>query len=277
MIGHWRKINIDEYILNLADFYLDCSKVHFRTANTVETLNQEEKKYLNDNINLEKIVGEDKKFILNKVLGDKSKINFARHLLTSVNIDLVVNSIDETNKSTFQLLIENAEPTPNYFYYYTMPWLYKRGYRNSKIDEAFLVDFYKNKIKSEKHFELWCFARICYKLNNYDKIEKAFSKDKVILSIISFKTGKPVGFNYPNLLGVANNAIQHYREQGDLLLDAMKKYDVYNDIVARDKKGTFKLKEQDFNKFKPIQDTNFNELVYEIFPELEQTKSAISS
>lgn len=269
MVEHWRKINIDDYISNLAGFYLDCSKGHFRTANTVETLNQEERNYLNHNVNLEKIVGIEKKFILNKVFSDKSKFNFARHLLTSINIDLEVNAIDETNKSIFQLLIENAENTPDYFYHYLVIFLYKRGFRNTKTDEAFLIDFYKNKIKSEKLFELWCLARICYKLNNHDKIEKAFSKDKVILSIISFKQGKPVGFNYPNLLGVANNAIQHYRQQGDLLLTAMKKYNVYYDIVTRDKKGTFKLKEQDFIKFKPIQDTDFNQIVYEIFPELE--------
>ena len=150
-----------------------------------------------------------------------------------------------------------------------IPFQFKRGYINIKKDDIFLVDFYKNKISNQQMLELWCLARICYKLNNHDKIEKAFSKDRVILSILSFKQGKPVGFNYPNLLGVANNAIQHYREQGDLILRSMKTFNVYDDIKIRDKKGTFKLKEQDFEKFKPIQDIDFDEIAYEIFPELK--------
>ncbi|MEI9946328.1 MAG: hypothetical protein WDN26_19170 [Chitinophagaceae bacterium] len=41
---------------------------------------------------------------------------------------------------------------------------------------------------------------------------------KVLFSILSFKMKKPVGINYPNLLGIANNAIQHYRENGDILI-----------------------------------------------------------
>lgn len=269
MLGHWRKVNIDEYISNLADFYNDSSKGSIRTSNTIETLNQEETDYLNENINLEKLIGVEKKFILSKVLSDKSKFNFGRHLLTSLSIELEVNSIDETNKSIFQLLIENTENALDYFFLDEILFLYKRGFIHTKVDETFLIDFYKNKIKSERHLELWCLARVCYKLHNHDKIEKAFSKQKIILTILSFKQGKPIGINYPNLLGVANNAIQYYREQGDLLLAAMKHYKVYSDIISRDFKGSFKLKEQDFHKFKPIQDTDFNEILYEIFPELK--------
>lgn len=268
MLGHWRKINIDDYIANLKDFYNDCSKGYFTTCNTVESLNQEEKLYLNENLHLDKLIGVEKSLLLNRVLQDKSKLNFARHLLTSLNIDLDVNSVDESNKTIFELFIENAISTKDNLYHNQIIYLYKRGYCNTKSDELFLVDLYKTKIKSQQMLELWCLARICFILNNAQKIEKALSSDRVILTLISFKQGKPIGFNYPNLLGVANNAIQHYRENGDLILYAMKFYKVYEDIRQRDKKGTFKLKEGDYQKFRPIQDTDFNEIAFEIFPEL---------
>lgn len=269
MIGHWKKINIDEYISNFKDFYLDSSKGVFRTANTIETLNQEEKIYLNENLHLDQIVGVEKKFVLNKILQDNTKFNFAIYILTSLNIELDVNNVDETQKTVFELLIENMISAKEHFYHYQIILLYRRGYINTKLDEEFLLNFYKTKISSQQIFELWCLARVCFKLNNHEKIEKAFSKDRVILSLLSFKQGKPVGFNFPNLLGVANNAIQHYREQGDLILYAMKYYKVYDDIKQRDKKRTFKQKELEFGQFKPIQDVEFNEIAYEIFPELK--------
>ncbi len=269
MLGHWRKINIDDYISHLAEFYGDCSKPNFRTAGTVDTVNQEEALYLNANINLEKLVGVEKKYILNKVLVDRTKFNFAKHILTSLNISLEVNSIDASGKSTFQLFFENAEALNEYYFRHQIIYLYKRGYKHVQSDETYLKDVYKNKFKNQQHFEMWCSARICFKLNDFEKIEMAFAKDRTILTILSFKQGKPVGFNYSNLLEVANNAMKNYREHGDLILYAMKYYNAYSNIKERDKKGTFSLKEQDFYTNKPIQDREFNEIVYEIFSELK--------
>jgi hypothetical protein len=49
MSVNWRKQTIDEYIRNLKDYYKDCSKEYFRTSNSVENLNLEERLYLNNN------------------------------------------------------------------------------------------------------------------------------------------------------------------------------------------------------------------------------------
>lgn len=269
MIGNWRKINIDEYIENLKGFYSDSSKGSFRSTSIVDSLNQEEIIYLNQNLHLDQLVGVEKKYILNKLLQDKTKYNFVKYILITSSIELEVNNVDETNKSLFELLIESMISANEPYNHYQFVLLYNRGYINTKLDEDFLINFYKTKITSQQIFELWCMARVCYKLNNQDKIEKAFHKDRVILSLLSFKQGRPVGFNFPNLLGVANNAIKHYREQGDLILYAMRYYKVYEDIKQRDKKGSFRQKESDFKEFKPIQDVEFNEIAYEIFPELK--------
>ncbi len=269
MIEHWRKINLDTYINNLHDFYKDCSTGRFKVPIAIDTLNQDEIKYLNSNIRLSENTGADKSLVLNKILKDSSKFHFARYLLVTLNIDLDVNNLDETNKSIFELLIDNELSSSEFFYHSSLISLYKRGYRNKKNDELFLIEAYKNKIKTQQALEIWCLARICFKLNDLLKIEKAFAKEKVLLALLSFKLGKPVGFNYPNLHGLANNAIQYYREYGDLILIAMKYYNIYDDVKKRDKKGTFNLKVQEFNKFKPIQDKDFNEIVFEIYPELQ--------
>ena len=127
-------------------------------------------------------------------------------------------------------------------------------------------------IKTKPQLTSWCYARICFKLHDAVKIEKAFSKIKVISIILSFKLLRPVGYNFPNLLGVANIAITHYGEHGDLILGAIKQYDVYNKIMKLDFKRVFRAKQKDYIESRPIQDTEFNKIIYEIFPELSELK-----
>src|SRR5258708_36337265 len=87
MIGHWQKISLDEYFDNLKDYYNNCEKSSFRLSNKVQELTQEEKSYVNSNINLQGITGFDKEQLLNSILRLPDKYNFARHLLVSDNID----------------------------------------------------------------------------------------------------------------------------------------------------------------------------------------------
>ncbi len=267
MIGYWQKINIDNYLKILPDYYKDCSKPYVNGQNSLENLNQEEIDYLNTNLHLDKIIGVDKNLVVNYLLQNKAKHNFLLHLFAMSNVKLVLNSLDDTQKSIFQLMIENFVDE-TYMIRWHLPTIYRRGFKNIKSDEKFLAEFYKTSLNNQKKFENWCIFRICYKLNDYEKIEIALRHDNVIFSILSFKQKKPIGFNFPNLLGIANNAIQHYRESGDLIIKAMHKFDVWNDIVNRDKKGTFKQKKSDYETYKPIQNDELNKIILEIFPEL---------
>ena len=116
---------------------------------------------------------------------------------------------------------------------------------------------------------IWCIARFAYLLDNSELLEKALQDENTLLTIVSFKLKKPVGINYPNLLGVANNAFLHYRANGDILLHAMKHYGVYEETLKRDQKKTFRYRIDDFQKYKPIHNSSFNEFVYKILPELK--------
>ena len=270
MIGHWQKNNLDEYINNLKDYYNNCEKPSFRLANKIQELTEEERQYLNTNINLEVITGFEKAFILNSVLAIPEKLNFARHLIVSDNIELEVNSLLKEKSAFIYLLDSSINKTADIFYSaeHFIFLLYKRGYKSKDCDEKYLRYLYKN-LPTQSTFAIWCMARFAYLLNDYEKLEKVYRNDKVLFAILSFKLKKPVGFNYPNLLGIANNAIQHYRDNGDMIIKAMHKYEVYDEILRRDKKKVFQEKKSDFDKFKPIQDKNFQEIIISLFPELE--------
>ena len=91
---------------------------------------------------------------------------------------------------------------------------------------------------------------------------------KGLFPFLSFKEKKPVFFKYPNLLGVANNVISHYPENGDLILKAITKFGCTEKINELDKRGTFKRKKAEYLENKPTQNKEFESIVIELFPEL---------
>src|SRR5258705_6833693 len=106
MIGHWQKINLEEYFNNLKDYYNNCEKPSFRLSHKVQELTEEEKTYVNENINLKGITGVDKESLLNSILKQEDKFYFAKHLLISDNIEIEVNELLD-NKSTFIYLLSS--------------------------------------------------------------------------------------------------------------------------------------------------------------------------
>ena len=108
------------------------------------------------------------------------------------------------------------------------------------------------------------------KLNDAEKIKLALRRLKPLFVLVSLSVGRPVFFNFSNLLGVLNNAIDHYREEGDIILKAIKVYKREGEISKLDaRKKCFKRKTEIYQDNKPIQDKNFVEIVKIIFPELK--------
>jgi hypothetical protein len=272
MISDYQKHKIDEYVTLLYGFYNDCSKGYFKGGDFPNELTEESLSYLNSTLNLEQIVGVDKQFVLNAILSKPDKQHFAKYLLRTHGIRLEVNNSNNQFQSNFQLLFHLSSKEKGGLYArWELIDLYERGYKNTNSDGIFLSDFYKTAITSEDTFLQWCAARFCFKLNDSKKIMLAHNNANVLFTILSFKLNKPVGFNYPNLLAIANTALTSYRTNGDIILSAMRHYGVYANTKARDKKGVFATKEQDFHQYKPIQDLEFREIIFQIFPELQES------
>lgn len=154
--------------------------------------------------------------------------------------------------------------------------LYNNGYQNKPVDLEYLKTSF-DQLKNEYQCLAWSLARFAYKLNNPKLIEKAFLYHMPLLTIASFKMRRPFGINYHNLLGIANNALQHYRSHIELIIHAMETYDVFYDIEKRDHKKTFKQRLEDYYETMPPQDPDIAEVAFLLFPELSETNSTTAS
>jgi hypothetical protein len=268
MLTPWQKQAIDKTIEKLIAFYHDSSKGYFSGSNKIEEYSKEERSYFDQNFSLTELVGANEDYLLNQTFEDSSKLNFALYLLRTSAFSVNVNNTYK-EKSIFEQVISIAiSSSDQYAIVDALLNLYRKGYVTKESDVEFTKQLY-NKIDSQEKLIIWCLARFVVLLNDVVLIEKAFLERNSLLTIVSFKLKKPVGINYPNLLGVANNAFLHYRAHGDVLLQAMKHYGVYDEVLKRDQKKSFTYRLEDFQRYKPIQDPVFVEIAYKVFPELK--------
>lgn len=272
MISTYRKEQIVLYAEHFSEFFKHPVKPSFYGSNALDNLFPEEKEYFESVVakNLNNIF--DLQKWLNDSLTDTERVNFVLFLLTNKTFTPDLNVSTETD-TVFSYLVKalmKKKDKKDFMQY--IHCLYKKGYQSKPADLLYLRNSYAV-LKNEYECLAWSLARFAYKLNNADLIKKAFDFHMPLLTIASFKMRRPFGINYPNLLGIANSALQNYRSQIELIIHAMETYDVFYDIEKRDHKKTFKQRMEDYYITMPPQDPDIAEVAFLLFPELSETNN----
>ncbi|MFV0572296.1 MAG: hypothetical protein ACK5M1_07695 [Xanthomarina gelatinilytica] len=266
---YWKEELYKAFLKEFPEYYEDSSADYFPSGNLPSKLTLGELKKLHEDINIAELVGCEKHLVLHKLLNDKSKDKFTFYLLNRLELDCEVNSYDKEKNTVFIKIAKRYFDSEEYFGQYYISTLLKRGYKIKEEDKQFVLDLYQEK-KSERDFKKWTILRYATKLNDLNKFEIAMSKTSELNTILSFKMKRPIGFNFPNLLGVAVNAIIYYRESGDIILKSIDRFNQTNKINTLDKrKNTFKRKRQEYIENRPIQDKEFEKVAIELFSELK--------
>ncbi|MBE7698670.1 DUF7829 domain-containing protein [Tenacibaculum finnmarkense] len=266
---NWKEKLYSLFLEEFPEYYEDSKADYFQSGNLPGKLNTNELKKLHEEINIPKLVGCEKHLILHKLLNNRTKDKFTFYLLARLELECDVNSYDKEKNTVFMKIAKRYFEEEKYFGTYYFSILFKRGYKIKEEDIQFVLDLYHQK-KSEYDFGKWTTLRYATKLNDLNKFEKAMGKTRELDTILSFKMNRPIGVNFPNLLGVAINSITNYRENGDVILKSIDKFKQTNKINVLDKKkNTFKRKRQEYLENKPTQDKEFEKIAIELFPELE--------
>ncbi len=263
----WNRKAINDTIERLTNFYHDSSKGYFTGSGKIEDYTSEEKYYFDSQFSLERLVGATKDILLNKLLLHPDKLKFVSYLLRSNAYAIEVNSICDGH-TVFELLVERVFELNDHFQADTILLeLFKKGYTTKPSDDDYIRKLYA-KVDTQERLVIWCIARFANVLNDENLLEKAYRERSALFTIVSFKFKKPVGIGYPTMLGIANNAFLHYRTHGDILLKAMKKFGVYDEVIKKDHKRSFRHRLEEFEACKPIQDKEFEDLMKRLFIEL---------
>lgn len=268
-MNNWKEELYKAFLIEFPKYYNDSSADYFPSGNFPSKLNIEEQKVLNEKIDLPKLVGCEKKLVLHELLKDKSKDKFTFYLLNNLELECEVNSYDKTKNTVFIEIAKRFFEEEGYVGHYLISTLFKRGYEIKEEDNQFINDLYKKK-NTENDLEKWTILRFATKLNDLKKFEIAMRNTKELFTMLSFKMGRPISINFPNLLGVAINAILYYRESGDIILKSIDRFNQTSKIYKLDQsKGTFKRKRLEYLENKPIQNKEFELVAIELYPELK--------
>jgi hypothetical protein len=266
---YWKEEMFNLFLVEFPKYYQDPSPDYFQGNNLPGKLRKEELNLLNEKIDLPNLIGCERRMVLHELLKDSSKDKFTFYVINTLEINCEVNSYDSLKNTVFIEIAKRYFNQENWIAPYLISSLFKRGYKIKGEDNQFVQDLYKQ-IKKQYDFDKWATLRYAVKLNDQEKFEIAQNHTRELFSILSFKMGKPVHFNFPNLIGVANNAISHYRESGDIILKSIDRFGRTEKINKLDeRKGTFKRKRLEYLENKPIQNKEFEEIATELFPEIK--------
>jgi hypothetical protein len=136
-------------------------------------------------------------------------------------------------------------------------FIFENGYTKNLADDNY---FFSNQEVKKDSFYI---SKAFYLVNNKFLIHNISNIEKIIFTIESIKNKRVIGYKFPKLIQIANNAIEHYQDHYDLIIRAMQIYGVYDELI------TIKSFSTKIENIKPIeQNHKYDELLKLIFPNL---------
>lgn len=151
--------------------------------------------------------------------------------------------------------------------------LFKLGYKLNEADKALLDGIFADNRGRTNQVEVtnlykWAFIHIISH-SSFSKIDEP-TQDlaHILFALLSLKLGIIVGSRLRNFKELTNNIILHHYNYGDLYLRAMDFFNRKSMILGDDKTGKVHAVIATYLKHKNKQETRFDSIIFELFPEL---------
>lgn len=224
-------------------------------------LSQPAKDLLNEKLDLVNKKYNEKPLINGLIASDNNrKRQFLFYILEHPELSIDLTLKDESGNTALYEAIYNSKLYTEYI----IQLLFIRGYKMIDSEESFLNNEFKSNATRPEHIENITVAIISHKLMTPELILKSRNIVKLIFTILSFKINKVIGFKI-NHTALANNLLNHHPDFSTLFLVALKKYDYYDTLKT---KPSFVSKEKTILESLPYQETEYNDVLNILFPEL---------
>jgi hypothetical protein len=209
---------------------------------------------------------------------------YNQHMLSEERkrvIDLRIIEFHEINIDFFKRLRSGYVKLSEFQRIFLLPFsqlpeilyrLFADGYLLTKEDMMFVKNEFEIEVrKDSRNRELemiyYLSMAIFYKksrtLSNMFLISKI---ERLLFSILSFKSNKVIGYKFENLIQVAHQAFSK-KEFMQVFINAIESYYGLNKLLVEDKSGKLKEKFIEFSNLKPKQNLEYDEMIFLIFPE----------
>jgi len=256
----WVKNKVNSAVSYLRDFFKEDKEVLYdllsSPLDSIQT--EEEIQLLNDELKFN-----SKDAFISDLIKIYNKPNFLKLICDSDKIYFGFQNLTIESLTPFQFIIKNHEIN----FRPLLAHLFRKGYKLTEQDDE-LINNLLNHNPNKENIEKWGLVKAYSRLVSKRHAYKINQVDKVIFSILSLEHDRVIGFGFKNLKEVTNNFFEYHTDFGDIYLHAMKVFKRYDNLIYSDKSDKMKIKIERFKNNKPGQRTDFNDLFYELFPEL---------
>ena len=194
----------------------------------------------------------------------KYDASFLEFILTTKEIELDINTIDNIGRTPLQAIFQNDA------IYKTLPILalFQAGYKLTENDSQTLTELMEQQRITDTDFHI---LKIYNSLTNRDLVPVAYRFSKLLFIIESARQDKLITFNFTGnkWVSFANNAIQYYSEYWEYIELAFKRFGLWDKLIKLDTKATFQKKVEQFYSDMPEQKYDFDEVFKDLYPEFE--------
>lgn len=260
-----RKAN--DLIAKIADFRKREVLIFDAISNDIREMNDFEIKTLNRKLSLKGKRTNGKPPLI-KWIDEAKKYDapFLEFILTTKEIELDTNTIDNIGRTPLQAIFQNDA------IYKTLPILalFQAGYKLTKNDSLTLTELMEQQRITDTDFHI---LKIYNDLTNRDLVPVAYRFSKLLFIIESARQDKLITFNFTGnkWVSFANNAIQYYSEYWEYIELAFKRFGLWDKLIQLDTKATFQKKVEQFYSDMPEQKYDFDEVFKDLYPEFEYT------
>lgn len=185
-----------------------------------------------------------------------------RVVLDNPRLDYTVNEKDKEGITLFQQIIRSNYDNKIEL----LLTIFKQGYIKDKKDEDLVSHAIKNleKFNTKELEDILiggCFLKIKDK-NRYIELNEIYRE---ICFLLSLKYRTIIYFRFKQMVQVANNALEHYQDFGNFLLNGLQHYNHFEELSQKE---SFLKKVQSYNVNSSTKLHKYRKVLYDIFPEL---------
>ncbi|WP_455643662.1 DUF6035 family protein [Parabacteroides sp.] len=255
----------NDLIAKIADFREREVLIFDAISNDIREMNDFEIKTLNRKLSLKGKITNGKPPLIKWI--DEAKkydASFLEFILTTKEIELDINAIDNIGRTPLQAIFQNDA------IYKTLPILalFQAGYKLTENDSQTLTELMEQQRITDTDFHI---LKIYNSLTNRDLVPVAYRFSKLLFIIESARQDKLITFNFTGnkWVSFANNAIQYYSEYWEYIELAFKRFGLWDKLIKLDTKATFQKKVEQFYSDMPEQKYDFDEVFKDLYPEFE--------
>ena len=252
---------IEPAVILLREFYKTDKEAYIPyIENEIDNLDFEEFNSLN-----QRICGTDNSDLFYRLLVGAGKPHFFKYILESVRFNKNLNAKNSERKNLLEVVLSH----PNLLFKTRIVQLmFAEGYKLSQSDKVYITSCvipYESKQEREMRIikiHAYNFLKSLDLIELYDKIEGT------LMTILTAKHNRIIGFGFKNFIEVANNAIHNYKTTWTYIWQAFTYYKLWDELIQRDRKGTFQEKLLAHQSSNVEKYSNAERILIKLFPEV---------